>query len=704
MIINITTASAATPKIRGFVRDEQGVGIGDVWIKWTNKDGNWRFIKTDTNGWFTYYGWGEYWEMANEYICSVPQFNNESDCEANGHVWFGSKCSDGSSLTENSCRNNGGYWQHFRCSDGQSISESECTNNGGYWYENFNPNVFGVADDCDASIFDKNRHSIVVKNLESMISIDVNFDGILDSQKNYATCPAGQSCPNNLPQSAPTNCDGWNDPGAFQWNPGAGFGCRDIDETNLTPNRLEAFLHHDWSGYFEPVPSSAEADVGIDGDDILFGFPNNVPDLIDIGGFIYHPQDASPTPTDSPTPSNTPTLTPTNTPTHTPTNTPTNTPTSTVTPTGTSTPTNTPTNTPTSSVTPTNTPTSTPTNTPTTSVTPTNTPTSSPTPTGSITPTNTPTSTPTGSLTPTNTPTTTLTPTNTPTGSITPTNTPTLTPTVSVTVTPSHSLTPTPTIIQDHESSCDNAKIINGPDFEVEDIVTFKIQGTDSEGDIKKYKVDFGDGNITELNTPMISHKYGSKGTYTAQAYILDSRDQWITSDNCQVRNIIIGDPGDDDDDDEEISDCDEIKVKFTEKENYIQAKITIYGYDERGDVEAYKAVYSDTLENGLNEYVNNVDNVIYRNYYKPGKYWIKGYIRDTEDKWKGGIWGCRKDFTLDTIPQAQAQALAELPETGGSTMFNILGISSAILGILCASYNKIKQTVKLRPHLQLLN
>jgi subtilase family serine protease len=67
----------------------------------------------------------------------------------------------------------------------------------------------------------------------------------------------------------------------------------------------------------------------------------------------------------------------------------------------------------------------------------------------------------------------------------------------------------------------------------------------DSDGNIVAYAWDFGDGNITTVDSPIVHHNYTKPGTYTVTLNVTDNKGSWnIATVNVQV--ILLGDLNDD--------------------------------------------------------------------------------------------------------------------------------------------------------------
>jgi len=69
------------------------------------------------------------------------------------------------------------------------------------------------------------------------------------------------------------------------------------------------------------------------------------------------------------------------------------------------------------------------------------------------------------------------------------------------------------------------------PDPLVHELVTFDASSsTPDGGTIISYTWDFGDGNVTITNNPIITHAYGTYGTFTVTLKVTDSEGKWDTT------------------------------------------------------------------------------------------------------------------------------------------------------------------------------
>ncbi len=91
-----------------------------------------------------------------------------------------------------------------------------------------------------------------------------------------------------------------------------------------------------------------------------------------------------------------------------------------------------------------------------------------------------------------------------------------------------------PVKIESHRSACSYLQIISGQNSQAPALLSFKVAGYDNKGDIKAYKLDYGDGNQVEANQEEFEHQYASPGTYKVKASIQDSTGEWKRSSSCE--------------------------------------------------------------------------------------------------------------------------------------------------------------------------
>jgi len=91
--------------------------------------------------------------------------------------------------------------------------------------------------------------------------------------------------------------------------------------------------------------------------------------------------------------------------------------------------------------------------------------------------------------------------------------------------------TPTP---KEHESRCVSLSA-SPTDGEAPLAVVFNGSGHDSEGDIREYEFDFGDGGKVTQSDSRVEHVYQEPGTYWASLKVKDTHDEWKDgSEDCR--------------------------------------------------------------------------------------------------------------------------------------------------------------------------
>lgn len=122
------------------------------------------------------------------------------------------------------------------------------------------------------------------------------------------------------------------------------------------------------------------------------------------------------------------------------------------------------------------------------------------------------------------------------------------TPTPTNTLTPTPTVTPTPTPGDEPESRCSS---ISASPTEGTAPLTVKFNGSgfDEDGDIKKYRFDFGDSSggqpqVWEQEESEAWHRYENDGSYTASLHVQDSRGNWRNGQaDCRIEIEVNGKP-----------------------------------------------------------------------------------------------------------------------------------------------------------------
>lgn len=91
-----------------------------------------------------------------------------------------------------------------------------------------------------------------------------------------------------------------------------------------------------------------------------------------------------------------------------------------------------------------------------------------------------------------------------------------------------------PSNIESHRSDCSYLRIVSGQNSQAPALVVFRIAGYDNKGNVKAYRLDFGDGTSVEANEGRFEHRYERSGTYKAKASIKDSKDNWQEDTGCE--------------------------------------------------------------------------------------------------------------------------------------------------------------------------
>lgn len=97
-----------------------------------------------------------------------------------------------------------------------------------------------------------------------------------------------------------------------------------------------------------------------------------------------------------------------------------------------------------------------------------------------------------------------------------------------------------PSSVESHKADCSDLFLTVDNSGRAPATVSARVTGYDNKGDIKQYKVDFGQGAEQKSDDNTLDHRYDTAGTYTVRAYIKDSKDTWHGGDEACKKTITI--------------------------------------------------------------------------------------------------------------------------------------------------------------------
>jgi PKD repeat protein len=89
--------------------------------------------------------------------------------------------------------------------------------------------------------------------------------------------------------------------------------------------------------------------------------------------------------------------------------------------------------------------------------------------------------------------------------------------------------------VETHKSGCSYLSITEGQQRQAPAVAKFAVAGFDNKGELKAYRIEFGDGQQAEsVSTREFEHRYEKPGTYTVRASVQDSTGVWRSADTCR--------------------------------------------------------------------------------------------------------------------------------------------------------------------------
>ncbi len=101
-----------------------------------------------------------------------------------------------------------------------------------------------------------------------------------------------------------------------------------------------------------------------------------------------------------------------------------------------------------------------------------------------------------------------------------------------------------PNSVESHKADCSDLFLTVDNSGRAPATVTARVTGYDNRGDLKRYKVEYEEGDTKETESSTFHHTYTKAGTYTVRAYVLDSTEHWRGGDDeCKKTITISGTP-----------------------------------------------------------------------------------------------------------------------------------------------------------------
>ncbi len=101
-----------------------------------------------------------------------------------------------------------------------------------------------------------------------------------------------------------------------------------------------------------------------------------------------------------------------------------------------------------------------------------------------------------------------------------------------------------PNAVESHKADCSDIFLTVDNNGIAPATVTAKVTGYDNKGELKKYKVEFGENTVKDDQSATFHHTYTTAGTYTVRAYVLDSTEHWRGGEEaCKKTFTISGKP-----------------------------------------------------------------------------------------------------------------------------------------------------------------
>ncbi len=98
--------------------------------------------------------------------------------------------------------------------------------------------------------------------------------------------------------------------------------------------------------------------------------------------------------------------------------------------------------------------------------------------------------------------------------------------------------------LESQKSDCANVFITDGNYSSAPVNAKFLVTGYDNKSGVKRYKIDFGNGQVKESDSGRFDLTFSAPGTYTIKGYIQDSKNNWKGgAAGCQQSLYVVGKP-----------------------------------------------------------------------------------------------------------------------------------------------------------------
>ena len=97
--------------------------------------------------------------------------------------------------------------------------------------------------------------------------------------------------------------------------------------------------------------------------------------------------------------------------------------------------------------------------------------------------------------------------------------------------------------LESQKSGCSNVFILGDNTVPAGTNVKFLVTGYDNKSGIQEYKIDFGDGRVSQSNIGSFNLAFPTPGTFTVRGAVRDSKNKWLNSDSCQTALYVTGAP-----------------------------------------------------------------------------------------------------------------------------------------------------------------
>jgi len=233
--------------------------------------------------------------------------------------------------------------------------------------------------------------------------------------------------------------------------------------------------------------------------------------------------------------------------------------------------------------------------------------------------------------------------------------------------------TPTPTSVISQMPVCQNLTLSpRSGSYDL--LVTAIVSGTDPDGIIKEYRVNWGDGSADQYGvSDVFTHVYNRSGVFYVNAWVKDNDGHWSGGSGDCVRSVDVTEPPKKEN---QKPVCQRLIASVSRGEAPLTVNFEVDAYDPDGSLRLYLWEFGD---GGSEEKEQPATQHSYNN---EGKYTVSARVKDNGNQWSDYTDNCKVEIEVVRKPQVLGAAVPKKAPAAGWPwgIFGALGILGLFL------------------------